>query len=87
MGIIYYEQMVMYCDNQAAMYIANNLVFHERTKHIEVDFHFIKHSDDTLASSCQFANIFTKVLSKKSFSILCSKLGMIDIYASAWREY
>ena len=34
--------MSLYCDNQAAKEIANHMVQHDRTKHVEVDRHFIK---------------------------------------------
>ena len=34
--------MTMHCDNQAAIYIAANLVFNEQTKHIEVDCHITR---------------------------------------------
>ncbi|GKU97164.1 hypothetical protein SLEP1_g10341 [Rubroshorea leprosula] len=43
MGIPQPSSTKLYCDNQSVMQIAHNDVFHERTKHIEVDYHFVRY--------------------------------------------
>ena len=59
----------MSCDNQTAICIVNNPVLHERTKHIEVNFHFVWNTvldglitTSFTSSSTQFADVCTKTM-------------------------
>ena len=82
------ETVLMYCDNQAALHISANLVFHERSKHIKADCHIVRNKvlDGTIKtfyvpSKNQLANIFTKVLGVDNFLRLLKRLGIINIFA------
>ena len=81
----------LYCDNKAAISISHNPVQHDKTKHIEVDKHFIKEKIEKgiicmtyIPTREQLADIFTKGLQKSSFEDFICKLDMINIYDPTW---
>jgi len=83
MGVPHSSATMLHCDNRSAIQISHSDVFHERTKHIEIDCHFVRHhvSHSTIrlvfvSSEQQTADIFTKTLLPGHFQDLLSKLKM-----------
>uniref|UniRef100_A0A2N9EHZ0 Reverse transcriptase Ty1/copia-type domain-containing protein n=1 Tax=Fagus sylvatica TaxID=28930 RepID=A0A2N9EHZ0_FAGSY len=81
LGLFLPSAPLIWCDNTSALALASNPVFHGRTKHIEVDYHFIRErvvrGDITLqfiSTDDQLADVFTKALPSPRFHRLCSKL-------------
>lgn len=86
LGVDKLTPVTLHCDNQSAIYIAKNHVFHDRTKHIEVDFHFTRDKViegliqlTYLPTTHQIADILTKAVPLPQFNILSSKLGLYDL--------
>jgi len=79
----------LHADNTSAIQIAANPIYHERTKHIEVDCHSIREAYDRrvitlphVSTSVQIADIFTKSLPRQRHNFLVSKLMLADLPAS-----
>jgi hypothetical protein len=78
--------VVMYCDNISSILLANNLVYHARTKHIKVHYHFIRKKVlakeiDLIHVSIedQVADIFTKALGTDKLRKFRKMLGVLEV--------
>jgi len=75
----------LWCDNLGATYLAANLVFHARTKHIEIDFHFVRERVARrqleirfVPTEDQVADGFTKALPQRKFEEFKNNLNLVE---------
>jgi histone deacetylase 1/2 len=86
LGVIQRSPPVLWCDNIGATYLSANPVFHARTKHIEIDFHFVRERVAQklldvrfISSKDQLADIFTKPLPLPQFTACRRNLNLYEV--------
>jgi hypothetical protein len=87
------EPTVIHCDNQSCINLSENPVFHDRSKHIEMRYHYVRYMVQKNILSIQYVsmaeqttNILTKPLFLKKFVYFRDKLGVAENASLAERE-
>lgn len=79
------DTTVIYCDNQSGIHLSENLMFHDRSKHIDIRYHFIWDMVQRgairlrlIGTDDQVADILTKPLGKVKFLTFREQLGVVE---------
>ena len=80
------EKVMLFVDNKAAISLCNNPVHHERSKHIDIRYHFIRECVEEgkvkvkhVASNDQLADLLTKPLGRVKFEELRRRVGVVNV--------
>jgi hypothetical protein len=80
-----FSKVPLLCDNESAICMANNPVEHSRTKHVDIQYHFLRCHQQKgdikityVSTHNQLVDIFTKPLDEKTFRKLMNDLNILD---------
>jgi hypothetical protein len=84
LGVTQQRAPILWCDNLGATYLTANPVFHARTKHIEIDFHFVCKRVDAgaldvrfISTNDQLADVFTKPAIRQMLDRFKANLNLV----------
>ena len=79
------DTTVILCDNQSCIKMTENLVFHDKSKHIEIQYFYIRDMMQKGAIKLQYVSteeqvvdVLMKLLSRVKFEYFCDKLGVVQ---------
>jgi hypothetical protein len=79
------EETCIFCDNQSCIKLTENPVFHDKSKHIEIKYHYIRDMVQKgavklqyVATEEQIVDVLTKPLSRVKFEYFRDKLGVVQ---------
>ena len=89
LGVSQQRVPVLWCDNLGATYLTANPVFHARTKHTEIDFHFVRERVASgalevrfISSNDQLADVFTKPATRQMLDRFSTNLNLVQSRSS-----
>ena len=87
------DPTIIHCDSQSCVKLSENHVFHDKSKHIEIKYHYIRDMVQRkvvhvqyLPTHEQIADIFTKPLAETKFEYFRERLGLVENVSLAERE-